>query len=98
MVTVADRIGIWRSNCLIFMPVIPSRILSVSHAQAVRIQRTSSAYAMHIALTGEPEMDLATGWTGRSAVALQAALRLSNQRFADKLGIGERTVWGWHDK
>ena len=42
-------------------------------------------------------MDLATGWTGRSAAALQAALRLSNQRFAAKLGIGDRTVSAWHD-
>lgn len=42
-------------------------------------------------------MDLATGWTGRSAAALQAALRLSNDAFAKKLGIGERTVSAWHE-
>jgi DNA-binding transcriptional regulator YiaG len=33
-----------------------------------------------------------TAWTGRTACALQAALRLSNQAFAAKLGVGVRTV------
>ncbi len=37
-------------------------------------------------------------WTGRSASALQAALRLSNEKFAEKLGIGARTVASWHKK
>jgi hypothetical protein len=37
-------------------------------------------------------------WTGRTASVLQAALRLSNERFADKLGIGVRTVASWHQK
>jgi len=39
-----------------------------------------------------------TAWTGRTACALQAALRLSNQGFAAKLGIGVRTVVDWHEK
>jgi hypothetical protein len=43
-------------------------------------------------------MDLATGWTGRTACALQAALRLSNEAFAEHLGIGVRTVASWHQK
>lgn len=38
------------------------------------------------------------GWTGRSASALQSALRLSNEKFAEKLGIGARTVASWHQK
>ena len=33
-------------------------------------------------------MDLVTGWTGRAACDLQAALRLSNESFAEHLGIG----------
>ena len=33
-------------------------------------------------------MDLVTGWTGRAACALQAALRMSNEAFAAHLGIG----------
>lgn len=43
-------------------------------------------------------MDLVTGWTGRSACALQAALRMSNEAFAADLGIGVRTVADWHQK
>ena len=43
-------------------------------------------------------MDLVTGWTGRAACALQAALRLSNEAFAAHLGIGVRTVAAWHQK
>jgi hypothetical protein len=43
-------------------------------------------------------MDLATGWTGRTACALQAAFRLSNEAFAERLGIGVRTVASWHQK
>jgi hypothetical protein len=43
-------------------------------------------------------MDLATGWTGRTACILQAAFRLSNEAFAEDLGIGVRTVASWHQK
>ena len=43
-------------------------------------------------------MDVVTGWTGRSACALQAALRMSNEAFAEHLDIGVRTVAGWHQK
>jgi hypothetical protein len=41
-------------------------------------------------------MDVVTGWTGRAACALQAALRMSNEAFAEHLDIGVRTVAGWH--
>lgn len=37
-------------------------------------------------------------WTGRTACALQKALRLSNELFAEHLGIGLRTVAAWHQK
>src|SRR6202049_1917294 len=43
-------------------------------------------------------MNPVTGWTGRTACALQAALRLSNEAFAERLGIGVRTVAAWHQK
>ena len=43
-------------------------------------------------------MDLVTGWTGRAACALQAALRMSNEAFAAHLGIAVRTVAAWHQK
>jgi hypothetical protein len=38
------------------------------------------------------------GWTGGSACALQAALRMSNEAFAERLGISARTIAGWHQK
>jgi len=41
---------------------------------------------------------MVTGWTGSTAGALQAALRLSNEAFAARLGIGVRTVAAWHQK
>jgi hypothetical protein len=40
----------------------------------------------------------ASAWTGQSACVLQAALRLSNEAFAARLGIGVRTVAAWHQK
>jgi hypothetical protein len=43
-------------------------------------------------------MDMVTGWTGRTACALQSALRLSNEAFAATLGVGVRTVATWHAK
>lgn len=43
-------------------------------------------------------MDLTTEWTGRTACALQAALRMSNEGFARHLKIGVRTVASWHQK
>src|SRR5918997_2341730 len=43
-------------------------------------------------------MDSVIVWTGRTACALQAALRLSNESFAEHLGIAVRTVAAWHQK
>jgi hypothetical protein len=43
-------------------------------------------------------MDSVSMWTGRTACALQAALRLSNESFAEHLGIAVRTVAAWHHK
>jgi hypothetical protein len=42
-------------------------------------------------------MGVVTSWTGRTACALQAALRMSNIDFARHLDIGVRTVADWHD-
>ncbi len=39
---------------------------------------------------------MVTGWTGRTACALQSALRMSNESFAERLQIGVRTVAVWH--
>ena len=35
-------------------------------------------------------------WTGSTACALQQALRMTNDAFADHLGVGVRTVASWH--
>jgi hypothetical protein len=43
-------------------------------------------------------MGLVSAWTGRTACALQEALRLSNELFAERLGVAPRTVAGWHQK
>lgn len=37
-------------------------------------------------------------WTGRTACALQAALRATNEDFASRLGVAVRTVAGWHQR
>ena len=41
-------------------------------------------------------METATGWTGEMACALQAALRLSNVKFATHIGVSTRAVADWH--
>ena len=43
-------------------------------------------------------MTIVTEWRGLEASCLQAALRLSNEAFANRLGVAVRTVAGWHDK
>lgn len=35
-------------------------------------------------------------WRGREAVALQSALRMSHEAFAEHLGVAVRTVAAWH--
>lgn len=37
-------------------------------------------------------------WTGRRACALQAALRMTNEAFAEHLGVAVRTIATWHQK
>ncbi|WP_405060373.1 helix-turn-helix domain-containing protein [Kribbella sp. NBC_01505] len=37
-------------------------------------------------------------WTGRHANALRAALRLTNEAFAEYLGISPRTVTKWRER
>ena len=39
-----------------------------------------------------------TSWTGGHACALQRALRMTNQSFAEHLGVSVRSVAGWHQK
>ncbi|GGU15036.1 transcriptional regulator [Lentzea flava] len=43
-------------------------------------------------------MSLSNGWTGADACALQDALRLSQEAFAEHLGVHSRTVGYWHKK
>lgn len=41
-------------------------------------------------------MEIVQSWTGREACLLQAALRLTNEQFAEHLGISTRTIVRWH--
>ncbi|MFD5384306.1 NUDIX domain-containing protein [Streptomyces sp. NPDC127074] len=41
-------------------------------------------------------MDVVETWTGRTACLLQRAMRMTNEAFAERLGISERTVSRWH--
>ncbi|MFI8872440.1 NUDIX hydrolase [Streptomyces sp. NPDC055243] len=41
-------------------------------------------------------MEIVDTWTGRSACLLQQAMRLTNEAFAERLGISERTISRWH--
>lgn len=41
-------------------------------------------------------MEIVQTWTGREACLLQAALRLTNEQFAEHLGISTRTIVRWH--
>src|SRR6266567_1188520 len=50
------------------------------------------------AIRGSLTVDLANAWTGRTACALQSALRLTNEAFAKQLGVAVRTVATWHEK
>src|SRR5918912_723990 len=43
-------------------------------------------------------METVQQWTGRTACALQAALRMTNESFAAHLGTAVRTVATWHQK
>ena len=37
-------------------------------------------------------------WTGRHARALQVALRMTNEAFAEHLGVAVRTVANWRER
>ncbi|MFF3324940.1 NUDIX domain-containing protein [Streptomyces sp. NPDC002889] len=37
-------------------------------------------------------------WTGRTACALQAAMRATNEDFANRIGVAVRTVASWHQR
>lgn len=41
-------------------------------------------------------MDVVETWTGRAACLLQQAMRMTNEAFAEHLGISERTISRWH--
>lgn len=43
-------------------------------------------------------MDVVDQWTGKHACALQAALRMTHEEFAEALSVGRRTVADWHAK
>ncbi|GGV36847.1 hypothetical protein GCM10010293_40350 [Streptomyces griseoflavus] len=46
--------------------------------------------------TGATRVDVVETWTARTACLLQQAMRLTNEAFAEHLGISERTISRWH--
>jgi len=59
---------------------------------------TTAAVILQESAPGAVDMTDMTEWTGQRACALQAALRLSQEAFAARLGISARTVAAWHKK
>lgn len=51
---------------------------------------------MHALLGAWFEVDVVDVWTGERASALQRALRLTNESFAERLGTAVRTVAKWN--
>ena len=45
---------------------------------------------------GSPIVDVVDTWTGRTACLLQEAMRMTNEAFAEHLGISVRTISRWH--
>ncbi|MFZ3592288.1 NUDIX domain-containing protein [Streptomyces sp. BH104] len=41
-------------------------------------------------------MEIVGTWTGRTACLLQEAMRMTNEEFAERLGISPRTISRWH--
>src|SRR5271166_4970341 len=49
----------------------------------------------HPALHRQARMQVITSWTGGQADALRQALRMTNESFAEHLGVAARTVANW---
>jgi len=43
-------------------------------------------------------MAIASSWTGEAAGLLQTAMRMTNEEFAERLGVSVRTVAGWRER
>lgn len=56
---------------------------------------SQATVAPHGTATVVAESAVVTEWTGRSAAALQQAARLTNEAFAEYLGVHVRTVAYW---
>src|SRR5688572_21883752 len=57
----------------------------------------SDACSMQVQRSGG-SANMSVDWTGETASALQHAMRLTHEAFAERLGIGVRTVASWHQK
>jgi 8-oxo-dGTP diphosphatase len=80
------------------MPTSQRLTTCANHASPLRYQCIGSASSVHFALYGWRMSGLIEPWTGRTACALQAAMRMTNDAFAAHLGIAVRTVAAWHQK
>jgi DNA-binding transcriptional regulator YiaG len=66
----------------------------ISDAQPAQKQCRTNAQSGR----GDYVVKLTERWTGRTACALQEASGLSNEAYAERLGIAVRTVGSWHEK
>lgn len=72
------------------MTTVDRRTGPVDHAPPMQQRCSDSA--------GGDGVDVVVTWTGRQAVALQRAMRLTNEAFAEHLGVAVRTVASWHNR
>lgn len=68
-----------------------------SDAAMARTSFTVTAGGIASASLPEEPPVMLGDWTGRTAEALQYALRMTNEEFAEHLGIAARTVAGWRE-
>lgn len=73
-----------------------TRLTGVARAWNVRTMGVSAQRLTPTARTESSPMDVVGTWNGQHASALQKAFRLTNEGFADRLGIAVRTVAKWN--
>src|ERR1700691_3490375 len=87
-------------GCVSPVTVVSGSALGCVHgvhemAEANRPPCTADAPVVHFD-DGGYDVEVVDIWTGRRANALRAALRMTNEAFAEKLGTAVRTVAKWN--
>ncbi|MET8862278.1 helix-turn-helix domain-containing protein [Nonomuraea sp. NPDC004580] len=79
----------WASKPSMVLNLETQRIMDTAYARldAAEVARFRSALV---------KMSSVITWTGRHAAAVQRALRMTHDEFAEHMGVGRRTVAYWH--